>query len=808
MANDFPERPSIETEVVKKLHPSFLYIFFLFGVILPAIALIIELKAHWCAERFFDPIPTWWNVLLVAFVPATNFQVWNSLRRGEIKRPLWLSFAIGIAIFVSFYYSVIFAPLTPIAVIAVLYAFLGFLALAPLLSLIMTLWMCRKLKLVLPKTPAGWFSWKAFAGGFVLVFALLGLSELKLYKTRAGIENANSKDAAVQRDGLASLRRYGDENYLLKLCFDGVGFATPLDFLLNFPGFTSPREPEKTASAQARKAFYRLTGKTYREVPAPSGVREWDRLDRGRDTRSGDFARVELGLSLASSQIDGTVDSDAAIGYLEWTMVFENKESWTQESASQIQLPPDSVVSRLTLWIDGEEREAAFAGTAKVANAYNTVTAKKRDPALVTLIGKDRIQLKCSPVPANGQMKVRIGITAPVSLSNRSVGFLAMPYFHNKNFTVATEHSVWIESRGDLQITNRNFTRDTRDGVYGVRGKVNDDTLSTIGSPIKVIRNAEVLKSWARDKNIEGSIVRQEFKETAKRPVKSLLLIIDTSAGMAESQNEIAESIRKLSPDTRLSLVLAGGNGLNAERSDQIRPFDTPSKIAGLINEAEFGGGSDAVPALETTWESDLPTDCAVIWLHGPQPQELSPNEELAHLFARKPLAVPVFSIQNGTGKNTAESALDKINVISTVPRFGTLGEDLTRTFANISDEKTALTAVRASDRSVASNSANTKETSQHLVRLWAKDEVLRLMRKGNEQAAIDLAVKNQLVTPVTGAVVLETKAQYDQFGLDPVDPNSVPTIPEPEEYLLFAIVGAVFLLFLIRIRKVRMRAV
>ncbi len=86
----------------------------------------------------------------------------------------------------------------------------------------------------------------------------------------------------------------------------------------------------------------------------------------------------------------------------------------------------------------------------------------------------------------------------------------------------------------------------------------------------------------------------------------------------------------------------------------------------------------------------------------------------------------------------------------------------------------------------------NSKETSAHLVRLWAKDEVeRRLAGKSpeDEKAALDLAVKYQLVTPVSGAVVLETQAQYDQFGLRPVDANTVPTIPEPEEYLLFGVV-------------------
>ena len=51
--------------------------------------------------------------------------------------------------------------------------------------------------------------------------------------------------------------------------------------------------------------------------------------------------------------------------------------------------------------------------------------------------------------------------------------------------------------------------------------------------------------------------------------------------------------------------------------------------------------------------------------------------------------------------------------------------------------------------------------------------------RKGVEATA--LAVRNQLVTPLTGAVVLEKKEQYDRHDLKAADPMTVPAIPEPQ---------------------------
>ena len=150
---------------------------------------------------------------------------------------------------------------------------------------------------------------------------------------------------------------------------------------------------------------------------------------------------------MASSQMDGSIDNDASLGYLEWTFSLKNKnEHRALEGFTQIQLPPNAVVSRLTLWINGEEREAAFAERSRVTNAYEQVTAKKRDPVLVTTAGRDRVNLKCFPIPQNGgEMKMRIGITFPLILEDEKNGLVRLPYFRDKNFQIPaeTKHSVW-----------------------------------------------------------------------------------------------------------------------------------------------------------------------------------------------------------------------------------------------------------------------------------------------------------------------------------------------------------------------------
>jgi hypothetical protein len=72
----------------------------------------------------------------------------------------------------------------------------------------------------------------------------------------------------------------------------------------------------------------------------------------------------------------------------------------------------------------------------------------------------------------------------------------------------------------------------------------------------------------------------------------------------------------------------------------------------------------------------------------------------------------------------------------------------------------------------------------------------MRVNPINNRAAAVALATRYQLVTPVTGAVVLETAQQYDESRLTPVTPATVPTIPEPHEWalILIACAGMVWL--------------
>ena len=127
-------------------------------------------------------------------------------------------------------------------------------------------------------------------------------------------------------------------------------------------------------------------------------------------------------------------------------------------------------------------------------------------------------------------------------------------------------------------------------------------------------------------------------------------------------------------------------------------------------------------------------------------------------------------------------------------PRVGDIGEDLTRLFGTWSGRVRSFEFEREciAPGLSAGNLAG-KDCSLDLARLWALSEVEHLRATRQMEVAVQTAARHQLVTPVSGAVVLETQSQYQRANLQPAAPESVPMVPEPSVGPLLAFGALLF---------------
>jgi hypothetical protein len=770
-----------------------------FGVVLPTVTLVIEVSSSWCARDFFDPLPTPVHTLLVACVPAANILALIATQKRTQRLLRASVFLNGVALATGVIYSAIFAPLTPLAVIAVLVLGLGLLPLAPLLSLGMSLVMWRRLKRAHApdvRVPGPWL------GAGVALMAFLAV-EARVTGTRLALQGAVHGGPELQRASLEWLRSMGSEHVLLSACYVNPQNASLLNFLLSLDA------PVRTD--EARTAYYRVTGRTFNSVPKPEtlqggGFARWDDSENWEQAGQLVGGRVP-GLSLASSEVKGSVDGDAALAYLEWTMSFATTAEGQSEARTEVVLPPGAVVSRVTLWIDGQEREAAFASTGQVREAYEKIVRRRMDPLLVTQKTRDRIQVQCFPVVKSTPMKIKLGFTVPlVPRDEGRVATLLLPAMAERNFEIAEDfkHVVRVESRRPMTIPAGGSMERRPDGVSEWLAALSTEALTPPRTMLTVERKGAPAVAWTEDMvDGAGYVVRQQVRQAVAEAPGRVILVVEGSEAMKGALPEIAAALSSFPQGTELA-VLASRDGVEELLPPGRVDAAALQRVAERVRALPAVGGQDASPALARAWGMQVPLGrTLVVWVHGPHPLEAARVED-AHWWITSRPPAEVLDVMVGWGPNRLARDLADYTTFRSVPRLGTLEEDLKRVFSSWG---TAVPEFQRDRLPVAELAVSQEawKTSSHLARLWAREEVTRLMssrRPEDREQAITLAARHQLVTEVTGAVVLERKEQYDEAGLKPVDSGTVPGVPEPETWMLLIVASGLLLVAAWRRRR------
>jgi PEP-CTERM motif len=274
--------------------------------------------------------------------------------------------------------------------------------------------------------------------------------------------------------------------------------------------------------------------------------------------------------------------------------------------------------------------------------------------------------------------------------------------------------------------------------------------------------------------------------------LERIIFVVDGSAQMEPHLPLIANALAGLPAGVEFALLMASDTAQELTGRPQPGDDELYGTAAEALRRFRAAGGQDNMPALLRAWDYAAQREhSAVVWIHAPQPIQLQPVEPLRQRFERRPGSPRLYDMQTSNGPNRIFEKLDPTPSIKPVLRLGGVRQDLARLIASWQINSQTVEASReAVSQSLFDASSAGKQTSFHLARLWAFDEALRLIAEHNNAEAIDLAARYQLVTPVSGAVVLETKAQFDAAGLEPVDASTVPSIPEPETWalMLFAL--------------------
>jgi len=250
----------------------------------------------------------------------------------------------------------------------------------------------------------------------------------------------------------------------------GIGLSAPL--LINF------------ALASAVSLFTNNTSAPEQSVaPTTDNTTTIAGLTRpgSRTAPALNFTKV-AGLSATRSTMTGIVDPQTLSASYYWSMTLNNQTTnhQNQEARMNLTLPKGSVVSRATLWINGRSEDAAFNATNAVRRGYDWITVQHRDPLLVTQSPDGHIVVQMSPVPASGEeVRIQLGITAPMSVKNSNTLRLQLPQVNDSNFTISKQ-DVHLQSPMPLYANSVKFKNTGSSGHFIFKGNVEPSELADL----------------------------------------------------------------------------------------------------------------------------------------------------------------------------------------------------------------------------------------------------------------------------------------------------------------------------------------
>ncbi|MBR1921428.1 MAG: hypothetical protein IJ829_05435, partial [Kiritimatiellae bacterium] len=650
----------------------------LFGVVLPVAAFVVELLSDMCAEEAgFSPMPTVVHGVLVALVPVANLVLLVCTVRKASPDSTFLRAAAGFAVVVSIAFAL---PLVEYAFVGIIIAclffwyfgfgLLGLLPCAPLAACVSALVLRRRLA----KGPGFWRGALVAFLCLVVVWADAGAMIL-------GARLSQSEDPAVAVRGVKLCRLSSRRELLAKICRrSGYGLL-----------FRSWRLLPEVADGPG--LYYRVTGEDpagrigYGWRSSRRGMIRWDWITGG-DKVGG----VLEGLSLRGSAWETTIDKVAGVGYGEWTMTFGNTYRYSdREARMRIALPHGAVVSRVTLWIDGEEREAAFGTKGQVRRAYESVVRRARDPLLVNVCGPDQVQVQCFPVPRDGgEMKIRVGITIPLSVAqDGKTARLGAPEILERNFAVAKDLPGLPEAEGvAFESALPRLSYYAEDGFAALTNAV-------------ILQTAGQGDGW--------------------RPQR-IAVVLDTSACMRDVWPAVYREVYSLDSCTVRSHWVV--DDMTPEHAWDAIPENFPCE-GGRPNLRTL---LKAVKSLGERGES-----AALVWIHGPQPGLYEEGDALVAAL-NKAENVRFYNVQVKEGPCPILEALTQSERVVSLTaaalaarRDGTFGENAVIASAlKGGDWQTARTKVPKDELPEGAALA-----SKHLGRLWAAEETARVFRPG-----------------------------------------------------------------------------
>lgn len=534
-------------------------------------------------------------------------------------------------------------------------------------------------------------------------------------------------------------------------------------------------------------------------LPAEDRVRILNAIS---DQRHRSNERLWSGDNLTTSHIISDVDiyPNLRISYIEKYLTVRNnakQNRWwgnTQEAIYTFELPEGSVITSLSLWINGKEEKGIMTSKQKATKAYKEIVGvERRDPSVVHWQEGNTVTVRVFPCTTQEERKFKIGITSPLEQHNgnllyRNTVFLG-PNASNANeilrFRVlGDDHSLPFDS--DFKKDSKGFF--TREANYDP-----DFALEIPTVPVKK-DNRFIFQDHAYSiADLKPSFEKVSFKK----------IYLDVNNSWTTKELDILKE-----------WIIAGKKLYMFDQQELIElKEDNWDK---LLEQQHWNFSLFPFHLVKDTDHALIITKGKSLSPHLSDFKESGFAKGIGNFFlSDKKIAVYNLGNQSSTYINSLRE-LRAFRYAQGEP--GQLEKWLKENIypkAIENDEQVVLHQAGLIISKKPRTGELTSNAPDHLARLFAYNDILRQVGTNyfNEdfvnESLVNEATTAYVVSPVSSLIVLESEADYKRFdieenseGLKNASKESSGAVPEPHEWVLI-ILFALFILF-IGIKKVR----
>ena len=481
------------------------------------------------------------------------------------------------------------------------------------------------------------------------------------------------------------------------------------------------------------------------------------------------------------------------VSYTEQTFRIRNQaRNTTEEALLTFHLPAGSVVSAMSLWVNGREEPARLTTVAKADSAYRQVVAIEsrafaHDPSVVYWQEGNRVTVRVFPCRAGEDRRVKLGVTSPLQLIGNQLVY-QVPYVEGPS-AASTDELIHVDFSVAPTALKTTWLFDGMQGnTLTHEGRYNPDwTLRFQSLPLS--SDAFVLNQRT---------YQVETYKLTNEPFRPTEVYLDVNKAW---QKEEYVSAFQLAVNQRHCRVWVFDDGLK-----QLNEANLEATYERLHHQAF---------SLFPIYRIANPTTALLITKGTPLSPTLSDlkGSPFADRFAQ--LATQAASIRtfcltqssDESGLPTYLKTLAELRVLNvTQGNHGVLTNYLKNgQFPRQPDgsESIAFPEAGMVIRATPQQPARASAAPDHLARLFTYNHLLAQIGShyfaGNYQtdALIQEAQQAHIVSPLSSLVVLETERDYDRFGikkdasgLDNATLKEEGAVPEPHEWALLLVLA------------------